>query len=261
MNVKEYFRNPLGEGKPLILAHRGYRRGTLDGVPLEGLENTLQSFRAARELGVTHLETDLRLSADGEILCFHDPILDRVTDRTGVVSRLSWDEIRTARVRGRVPVPRLADVVDLLPDARFNLDVKDAAVAQPLAALIEEKNLQDRVLVTSFSDGVRKAVTNRVAWPVATSAGKASTAALLFGKALRPGWLESLLAGVDAFQVPEKSGRITVVTREFVERAHELGKQVHVWTVNEEADMTRLLDLGVDGLVTDCPEVALRLLG
>ncbi|MFJ3957368.1 glycerophosphodiester phosphodiesterase [Arthrobacter sp. NPDC090010] len=258
MSIKEYFRNPRGEGKPLVLAHRGYCRGTLDGVRLEGLENTLESFRAALELGVTHLETDVRLTADGELLCFHDPILDRVTDKPGVVSRMSWEEIRQAKVRGRVPVARLADVVDLLPTARFNVDVKDAEAAQPLAALIEEKNLQDRVLVASFSDATRRAVTRRVAWPVASSAGKTSTAALVAGKVLPGGWLSALVDDVDAFQVPEKSGRIPVVTQAMVDRAHGLGKQVHVWTVNEEEDMVRLLDLGVDGLVTDRPDLALR---
>jgi len=258
MTTMEYFENPRGPGKPLVLAHRGYCRGALDGVRLEGLENTLESFRAAQELGVAHLETDVRLTADGEIICFHDPILDRITDRTGAVERLSWEEIRQAKVRGRVPVARLADVVDLLPQARFNIDVKDAAAAQPLAALIEEKNLQDRVLVASFSDGSRKAVTSRVAWPVAGSAGQATTAAFLLGRFLPEKIAAALVSDVDAFQVPENFGKVPVVTHDFVDRAHALGKQVHVWTVNDEADMRRLLDLGVDGIVTDRPDLALR---
>ena len=247
---------------PMAFAHRGFS--------LEGLENTLTAFRAAWDLGFTHLETDVHATHDGALVAFHDDRLDRVTDRSGLVAELEWAEVSSARIAGSAGaserVPLFADLAESLPDAYFNVDVKSAGAVVPFASVIERMRLHDRVLVTSFSDARRRAVLARLSRPVASSAGTGTAAAfrlvgtVLPGAALRgagrPGaGRRGLLRDVDALQVPERYGAVRVVTPRFVARAHALGVQVHVWTVNEAADMVRLLDLGVDGLVTDRADV------
>ncbi|MEA5455886.1 glycerophosphodiester phosphodiesterase [Sinomonas sp. JGH33] len=232
----------------MALAHRGFSLG--------GLENTLTAFRAAWDLGFTHLETDVHATADGVLVAFHDETLDRVTDRSGRISRLPWAEVARARIGGAERVLRFEELAEALPDACFNVDVKASPAVAPFADAIERLRLHDRVLVASFSDARRRAVLARLSRPVAASAGTRTTALLAFGAPAVPaGVLRRFLHDVDCFQVPEGQGRLPVVTPAFLARSHALGKQVHVWTVNEAADMSRLLDLGVDGLVTDRADV------
>lgn len=233
---------------PVALAHRGFS--------LKGLENTLTAFRAAWELGFTHLETDVHATADGVLVAFHDDTLDRVTDRRGAIAGLPWAEVAMARVRGSERVLRFEELAEELPGACLNVDVKTPGAIGPLAAAIERMRLHDRVLVASFSDARRRAVLARLSRPVASSAGMRTTALLAFaGPALPPGVVRRELRDVDCFQVPERRGRLRILTPRFLARAHALGRQVHIWTVNEAADMHRLLDLGVDGLVSDRADV------
>ncbi|MEN2743738.1 glycerophosphodiester phosphodiesterase family protein [Sinomonas halotolerans] len=228
----------------MAFAHRGFS--------LEGLENTLTAFRAAWDLGFTHLETDLRTTADGVLVALHDEHLDRVADRGGAVGRLSWSEVSVARIGGVERVPRFEEVVEELPDAFVNVDVKSAGAVVQCAQVIESMRLHDRILVTSFSEVRRRAVLARLSRPVASSAGMRGSAAFrLLGSALPDRTLRRLLRDVDCLQVPEHAGRLRVVTPGSVARAHRLGLQLHVWTVNDPAAMGRLLDAGVDGLVTD----------
>ncbi|MDQ4501445.1 glycerophosphodiester phosphodiesterase family protein [Sinomonas sp. ASV322] len=232
----------------MAFAHRGFSPG--------GLENTLTAFRAAWDLGFTHLETDVHATSDGVLVAFHDDTLDRVTDRAGRIAELPWAEVSGARIGGVERVLRFEELAEALPDACLNVDVKAASAVVPFAAAVERLGLHDRVLVASFSDARRRAVLSRLSRPVASSAGMRTTALLAFGgPALPAGVLARLVRDVDCFQVPERQGQLRVVTPRFVERAHALGKQVHVWTVNEPADMDRLLDLGVDGLLTDRADV------
>ncbi|WP_430297319.1 glycerophosphodiester phosphodiesterase [Sinomonas sp. B1-1] len=233
---------------PMAFAHRGFS--------LEGLENTLTAFRAAWELGFTHLETDVRATRDGALVAFHDERLDRVADRPGEVGQLDWSDVAAARVGGVERVPLLAELAEELPGAFLNIDVKSAAAVVPLAEAIERMRLHERILVTSFSDARRRAVLARLSRPVASSAGMRGAAAFrIVGSALPEAVLRRMLRDVQALQVPEWTGRLRVVTPAAVARAHRLGLQVHVWTVNEAADMGRLLDAGVDGLVTDRADV------
>jgi glycerophosphoryl diester phosphodiesterase len=228
----------------LAFAHRGFS--------LDGLENSMLAFRAAVDLGTVHLETDVHTTRDGVLLVFHDESLDRVTDSAGRISELSADEVSAARIGGREPVPTFAELVAAFPDARLNLDVKDWNSVVPLAEAIERHGIHGRVLVTSFSDRRRKAVLKRLSKRVASSAGSTLTATFVFlGPVLPAPLARRLLAGVDVFQVPARYGWVPVVTQGFVRRAHRLGRQVHVWTINEPAEMERLLDLGVDGIVSD----------
>jgi len=239
-----YFLRKDGSSGPLALAHRGFSR--------EGLENSMAAFKAAVELGTVHLETDVHTTSDDVLLVFHDSSLDRVTDSTGRISELTAAEVARARIGGVEPVPTFDELVMSLPDARLNLDVKDWNSVVALASAIERHGVHNRVLVTSFSDRRRRAVLARLSRRVASSAGSSLTALfVLLGPVLPAGLARRLLTGVDVFQVPVRYGRLPVVTAGFIRRAHRVGRQVHVWTINDPAEMERLLDLGVDGIVSD----------
>ncbi|MET3164155.1 MULTISPECIES: glycerophosphodiester phosphodiesterase [unclassified Arthrobacter] len=234
--------------RPIALAHRGFSRA--------GLENSMAAFRAAAELGYEYLETDVHTTSDGVLLLFHDDTLDRVTDGRGRISELTAAEVSTARIGGREPVPLFDDLLTAFPAARLNLDVKDWKSVQSLAAGIERHGAHDRVLVASFSDRRRRAVLKMLSRPVASSAGMVTNALfVLLGPVLPAAWLRLALRGplrdVQALQVPVRYGAVRVVTPAYVRRAHALGLVVHVWTINHPAEMHRLLDLGVDGIVTD----------
>ncbi|MEJ1114608.1 glycerophosphodiester phosphodiesterase [Paenarthrobacter sp. CCNWLY172] len=239
-----YFLRKDGSVGPLAFAHRGFS--------LDGLENSLAAFRAAVDLGTMHLETDVHTTSDGVLLVFHDSSLDRVTDSAGKVSELTAAEVALARIGGLEPVPTFEELVTALPGARLNLDVKDWNSVDTMAAAIEKHRIHDRVLVTSFSDRRRRAVLSKLSRRVASSAGSSLTALfVLLGPILPTPLARKLLSDVDVFQVPVRYGWLPVVTPGFVRRAHRLGRQVHVWTVNDPVEMERLLDLGVDGIVSD----------
>lgn len=242
---------------PLALAHRGG-----SGLPANvGLENSRTAFRNAVDLGYRYLETDVHATSDGHLVAFHDDRLDRVTDSTGAVATLTLAQVRAARIGGREPVPTLEELLTEFPTARFNIDIKAPGATDPLWRLIDAHGAHDRVCVGSFS--------NRRLWrfrrlsrgSVATAAGRLGVAALRFLP-----WPVSRLVHTPAvaFQVPWAVGRLplrlTVVTRGFVTRAHRLGKQVHVWTIDDPDAMNALLDLGVDGIVTDRPDLLREIL-
>ena len=239
-----YFLRKDGSVGPLAFAHRGFS--------LDGLENSMAAFQAAVELGTVHLETDVHTTSDGVLLVFHDSSLDRVTDSIGKVSELTAAQVAAARIGGVEPVPTFDELVSALPQVRLNLDVKDWNSVGPMAAAIEKHGVHDRVLVTSFSDRRRRAVLSKLSRRVASSAGSSLTALfVLLGPVLPVPLARKLLSGVDVFQVPVRYGRLPVVTPGFIRRAHRCDRQVHVWTVNDPVEMERLLDLGVDGIVSD----------
>lgn len=245
-----FFQHPDDAGRqlPIAMAHRGFSA--------DGLENSMAAFRAGVDLGFRYLETDVHTTADGVLLLFHDESLDRVTDGSGKVAELPHAEVAKARIGGQEPIPTFDELVTGLPEARLNLDVKDWSSVRSTAAAIERHQVHHRVLVTSFSDRRRRAVLKLLSRPVASSAGVGSNALFtLLGPALpRPVFrrlMRRVLRDVHALQVPVRYGRLPVVTRGFLRRAHDLGLVVHVWTINEEDEMHRLLELGVDGIVTD----------
>ena len=211
----------------------------------------MTAFEAAVKLGFGYLETDVRTTRDGVLMAFHDETLDRVTDSDGPVSSRSLRELRGVRVGGTEPIPTFEDVLVRWPQVRLNVDIKDAAGAAALAALIEKHQAHERVLVTSFSDRRRLDCLRRLSRPAATSAGSAGTAALLL---LSPLGLAPLVARLFRFrcvQVPVHFRGIPVVRPAFLRRCRRAGIQVHVWTVNTRPLMEGLLDMGVDGLVSD----------
>ncbi|MGW1230626.1 glycerophosphodiester phosphodiesterase family protein [Streptomyces sp. NPDC001478] len=225
---------------PLPFAHRG---GAADGI-----ENTAAAFRRAAGAGYRYFETDVHTSADGRLIAFHDTTLDRVTDARGRLAELPWSEIRRARVAGREPLPLFEELLEEFPGARWNVDIKAESALAPLVELIRRTGCWDRVCVGSFSEA-RVARAHRLAGPrLATSYGVRG----VLGLRLRSyGVPAAVRAGAVCAQVPESQGGIRVVDRRFVRAAHARGLQVHVWTVNEPDRMAALLDLGVDGIMTD----------
>lgn len=231
------------------LAHRGFARpGGVD----DGLENSMAAFAAAVRLGYAYVETDAHGTADGVAVALHDESLDRTTDSRGLVAELPWSQVRRARIGGVEPVPRLEDLLGSWPHLRVNVDVKAETGVAPVAAAIERTGAHDRVCVTSFDVGRRRATLARLSRPVATSAGRSEVATFLAGARLRVDPLARwALRDAHALQVPVSDGPLTVVDAVTVAAAHRAGRAVHVWTINEADEMRRLVDLGVDGIVTD----------
>lgn len=232
-------------GSVLAFAHRG---GT-DHEGYGGLENTLVAFERAVALGYHYLETDVHVTADGVLLAFHDDVLDRVTDRVGRIDSLRYADVRGALIGGRAEIPRLADLFDAVPGVRFNIDLKSAGAVRALADFIAVREAHDRVLIGSFDRARMREFRRVTAGRVATSATPSEVATFL---AVPNAAVARRVAGdFDALQVPHRHGRLRVTTRSLVRRAHAAGLHVHVWTIDEPEEMRLLLDLGVDGLVTD----------
>jgi glycerophosphoryl diester phosphodiesterase len=225
---------------PIAFAHRG---GAADG-----LENTMVQFRRAVESGYRYIETDVHATLDGKLAAFHDSTLDRMTDGAGRIADLPWKEIRHARVAGIEPVPLFEELLESFPEVRWNVDIKAEAALHPLLNLIARTGSWDRVCVGSFSES-RVARAQRLAGPrLATSYGTSG----VLGLRLRSwGVPAALRRTAVAAQVPQAQSGVPVVDHRFVRAAHARGLQVHVWTVNEPQRMHRLLDLGVDGIMTD----------
>lgn len=239
-------------GPPIALAHRG---GPGYG-PNAGIENSAAAFAAAVALGYTHLETDVHRTADGVLLAVHDARLDRVAGLPGAVADLPMARVEQARLGGREPVPTMAALFAQFPDAMFNIDLKAPGTPAALWAAIEAAGAHGRVCVGSFSPRRLWQFRRLVRGRVATAAGPVGTAWLRFAPAALTRWVHSPAA---TYQVPRHQrvlGRdVEVVTPAFLAAAHRIGRQVHVWTINDRAEMVELLDLGVDGLVSDAIDV------
>jgi glycerophosphoryl diester phosphodiesterase len=230
-------------------AHRG---GALH-PDLIGHENTLRAFSHAVDLGYRDLETDVHLTADGRLIAFHDRVLDRVTDARGVIAELTWSEVSQARIGGSEPIPLLADLVDdLPPHVRFNIDLKAPGTAAALAGFIEERGLADRVTVGSFSGRELTAFRRLSDGAVRTSAHPREVGAYVLSPSARV--LRSARGPV-ALQIPHRRGRLVIASPGLIRRAHANGLEVHVWTIDDPDQMRRLLDDGVDGLMTDRTDI------
>jgi glycerophosphoryl diester phosphodiesterase len=227
---------------PIAIAHRG--------GAAHHPENSWPAFEHAVGLGYTYLETDAHATADAMLLAFHDHTLDRVTDHQGRISRMTHQEVAAARIGGTEPIPRLEDLLTAWPHIRFNIDVKEENVIGPLAAMLHRTGAWDRVCVCSFSSRRLRAVRRALGRPVCTALSPPGVAAIRMGGNMAgygPALARRLArSGVRCAQIPA-----VVATRGFIHRAHALGLVVHVWTVNDRTQMTCLLDLGADGIMTD----------
>jgi glycerophosphoryl diester phosphodiesterase len=244
----------LDDGGPVLaFAHRGGARHP----DLVGLENTRAAFAHAVTLGYTYLETDVHVTRDGVLVAFHDALLERVTNADGTLENLDAADLARVRVGGREPVPTLAELVTSFPTARFNIDLKSDAAVAPLAAFIADRGLQHRVLVGSFSGRRLRRFRRLAGLRVATSASPGEVAAYV----VLPGRLaRRVVRRPAALQVPHRRGPLVVASATLVRRAHAVGLQVHVWTVDDADDMRALLDRGVDGLMTDRTDILARVL-
>ena len=235
----------LDRPRPIAFAHRG--------GAAHAPENSWTAFEYAIKLGYAYLETDARATADGKLVAFHDRTVDRVTDTAGPISSLSYSEVAALRVGDSEPIPLIEDLLGAWPDARFNIDLKDEAGISLLPDVLRRTGAWDRVCVTSFSGRRLRTARGLLDRPVCMATSPAAIAAVrcIIGTAPRLPQIR-LLAGrlsradVRCAQVP---GR--VATRAFMRRAHALGLDVHVWTINDRAEMARFLDLGADGIMTD----------
>lgn len=239
-----------------FLDHPGVLAFAHRGGALEAPENTMKAFAYAAELGYRYLETDAYATKDGVLVSFHDDKLDRVSDARGKIEELTWSEVRKAKIGGSEPVPLMDDLFARFPDMRINVDPKHDAAVAPLIALIKRMGVEERVCIGSFSGKRIKQVQDAFDGRVCTSLGPGGVLKLKSASAGIPlrRWPEGCA------QVPVKGGGVTIVTRRFVEAAERHGLQVHVWTIDDEAEMRRLIDLGVHGLMTDRPAVLKRVL-
>jgi glycerophosphoryl diester phosphodiesterase len=252
---KTFFSGP----QPRIFAHRG----SSGNMP----ENTLISFQTALEEGADILEMDVHATRDGEILVLHDPELSRTTDGKGQVSELTFKQVRrldagfrftpdagkTFPSRGKgIRIPTLREVAERFPDVPFNIEIKQSepGIEREVFKLLETLGHAALVLLAAESDSLMDRI-RRVSGPFPTNF--ASSEVLEFLQRVNSGKWEDYTPPSRALQIPEKYHDIVLVSRDSLEAAHHLGIEVHVWTVNEENDMSRLLKMGVDGVMTDFP--------
>jgi glycerophosphoryl diester phosphodiesterase len=229
--------------RPHAFAHRG---GTAHAP-----ENSWTAFEHAVKLGYAYLETDARATSDGKLMAFHDRTLDRVTDASGAIGSRTYREVSALRVAGQEPIPLIEDLLGTWPDVRFNIDLKDEPGITLLAGVLRRTGAWDRVCVTSFSGSRLRAARGLLDRPVCMATSPAVIAAVTIGAASerrQTGLLARRLARwqVRCAQVPG-----WMASGSFVRRAHALGLDVHVWTINDRAEMSHLLDLGADGIMTD----------
>ncbi|MCU1528735.1 MAG: hypothetical protein JWP75_2498 [Frondihabitans sp.] len=241
--------------RPRVLAHRG--------LALEAPENSLLAFAQAMVIGVTHLETDVHATSDNIAVLSHDPDLHRLTGVATPIRDLTRFDLKHVRLGADETIATLADALDAFPDAFFNIDIKVDGALAPAVAAISRAHAVGRVLVTSFDDRRRRAAV--AALPgVATSASSRGVIAAALAShlpAAGAGRLRSRsLAGIDALQVPVRVRGIPIVTPGLIRLAHRHGVEVHVWTINDPVQMTHLLDLGVDGIITDRADLAVTVL-
>lgn len=215
-----------------------------------GIENTLAAFQHAVDLGYTHLETDVHVSRDGVVYAFHDASVQRMTGRPGLLRDHTAVELDKLRVGGREPLPRMADLLAAFPEARFSIDVKaDDAVAATVE-VIRSSGAEDRVLIGSFAH--KRIRQLRAALPRSASClSQAEVTRFVAGGPVPMGTVAS---------VPITYRGIRVITPRFLARARRRGVTVYAWTIDAREEMETLLDLGVDGIVSDRPDILRGLL-
>lgn len=232
---------------PRRLAHRGLSQHQ-SGID----ENSIAAIEAALAAGATHVESDTHATKDGTAVLFHDDNLERVAGIKSDIAELEIQEIKAIKLLNGSTIPTLSEVFDRFPDLYLNLDIKSEHAIEPTVRAIEAHGAHDRVLVSSFSDSRRKKALEMLSKPVATSASMKlvilawASHTLAFGAGFT-----ALTKEIDAFQIPVSRGPVKLATRSFIKRAQKAHNEVHFWTINDPAEMSKLLALGADGIVTD----------
>jgi glycerophosphoryl diester phosphodiesterase len=246
------------ENWPTSFAHRG--------VSARAPENTLEAFRVAVEAGAGGLELDVHMTLDKEIVVIHDATVDRTTNGSGAVAEMTLDELRsfdagyrfsldggrTHPYRGRgLRVPTLAEIYEEFPSVSVNMEIKEGQPGIEERVMEVIRGDEERTLVASNHHAVMRRFRRVSGGRVSTGASRLEIGAFYLLSRLRLGWLAR--PGYEALQVPVEHQGITLVTPRFLEAAHSRGVRVDVWTINDPGEMSRLLDLGVDVLMTDDP--------
>lgn len=231
----------LDGGRFAAFAHRG--------GGLENPENSKRAFTHAVKLGYRYIETDVQASADGSVFVFHDDELSRLTDGEGVIAALPSGDVRQAKIHGEEPLMTLEEMFETFPETRFNIDIKSDHALEPTLALVEKMNALDRVCLASFSGRRLARIRARFGEAVCLGAGPRDVTALKFAS-----WrLPLMRSAAHCAQVPLKEYGISIPTRRFVRHCNARGVAVHVWTIDGEDEMRRLIRAGVNGLMTDRP--------
>jgi glycerophosphoryl diester phosphodiesterase len=235
---------PFSGGGFVAMAHRGGWLRLED----RSRENTWYAFAQAVAEGYRYLETDVHTTADGLLVAFHDSELGRVTDATGPIRSYSWADLADVRVGGSDPISLIEELLAEFSATYFNIDLKDDATAEALPAVLARTGAEHRVCVASFSTS-RLRRFRKLAPNVLTATTPAEIAWYGFGFGLR-----RFRLGVGAaMQVPVRVAgeRLRLVRPDVIAAAHKAGVAVHVWTIDDRAEMEHLIDLGVDGIVTN----------
>jgi glycerophosphoryl diester phosphodiesterase len=249
-------RSYLSQEQPIRLAHRG--------SSILWPENTMAAFQGAVDLGYRYIETDAHVTRDGILVIFHDDRLDRVTNGKGFIKEWQWEDLRKLDaaynfnpgsgfpLRGEgLRIPGLEEAMTAFPQVLFNIDLKQPGMEEAMAGFIKRHGFEERVLIASFFDGPLRRFRQLSGFSVATAAARWEVAA--FWACSR--FNKSLDLGADALQVPRRMRGITLVDEKFIQAGHAAGLQVHAWTIDEPAEMRQLLDLGVDGIITNRPDL------
>ena len=235
-----------------MLAHRG--------LAVDAPENTLLAFARALAAGVTHLETDVHASADGVAILSHDPDLFRLTGRRVRIDQLTASELARIDLGESQTFVTLSAALEAFPDARFNIDIKAAAAAVPAIEAIRGAHAERRVLIGSFSNARRLAVVRRLPGVATSVSSRGAVIATWAGALGLRRMVRFALRGVQAVQLPVRVLGVRTTSPRVIAAYHSAGVEVHIWTINDPAEMTRLLDAGVDGLVSDRADIALEVL-
>ncbi|MDE0581127.1 MAG: glycerophosphodiester phosphodiesterase [bacterium] len=233
----------LDHDGPIPIAHRG--------GALEGPENTMAAFAAAIDLGFRYVETDVHATRDGVLVAFHDEGLKRLSGRPEAIADLAWRDLETVRVGGGHAIPRFEDLLEAWPDLRIAVDPKHDQATVPLIDVLQRSDAIGRVCVGSFS-GRRLATARQLGGPQLCTGLSPKEVGQL--QAASAGLPMRIKAGACA-QVPPTVKGVPLVHQRFVDAAHDQGLAVHVWTIDDAEEMQRLLDIGVDGIMTDRPTV------
>ncbi len=228
---------------PIPFAHRG--------GAIEAPENTLAAFEVAVALGYRYLETDVRISADGVVMAFHDDDLLRTTGHSGRISELPWSVLRSMRIDGREPIPRLDELLSSFPTARVNIDCKSDAAVDGLVEVLHRAGAWDRVCLGGFSAARLRRLRSLAPRTVCTSMGPTEVARWLMTSRR----VHAVEPPAPCAQIPTRLGPLALITAGMIQRSHRHGLAVHAWTIDEASEMERLIDLGVDGIMTDRPVV------
>lgn len=240
-----------------IFAHRGLTVAA-DGSLID--ENTVPAFKRAIEVGADYIESDIQVTKDGVAILFHDDNLQRVAGIASPVGKLTLEEIKAIKLEHGGQIPTLAEALEALPQARFNLDFKSVSSIITGCRTIVEHGAQARVLVASFSDARGDAAEAKLPG-VARSAGANRTLRAILSHKIGAGILLGMaLTNIDALQIPVNQGRMRLDSPRFIANVKKHGAEVHYWTINDPAEMKRLVAAGANGIVTDRADLAVAVL-